>query len=434
MLVALGAVAGLWWFLRHMNTRPGLAWSGLGLAYSLVLFCKESAIVVPGMAVMLVVFLAPGNWRARVRQCLPALWLLLPLALYLALRAQALAPVGLEHIAEKGTPAMDVMLDTLDIPGTTRLMNVVGLWYESIKIMVWPSQLTLLHSGISGFARNTGLALHLALIPLAFFLIRRKQYGLVMGLAFFYIALLPASRIIGDPRVLPHMAERYLYFPSIGLAIALAFGFSFLARRFNVTALACAVALVLIVLTPITWARNAVWASDVQLFESEYDNGNHSGRVLVWLTAAHLELSHYQRVAEICDQYVRQQKREGKLSTHCAVAYGRLGRLKEAERAYLFGTSQKAVRAMAHANLARFYLEQGRWTDAKKHFELAVKAESLPANRAFRQGHMLVRLYPRDRARLLEAKTLFEESLAIQPSFAPSRQWLARVNQALGIR
>jgi hypothetical protein len=47
---------------------------------------------------------------------------------------------------------------------------------------------------------------------------------------------------------------------------------------------------------------------------------------------------------------------------------------------------------------------------------------------------MLVRLYPRDRAKLLEAKALFEESLAIQPSFAPARQWLSRVNRALGMR
>jgi tetratricopeptide (TPR) repeat protein len=271
------------------------------------------------------------------------------------------------------------MLNTLDISGTKRLTYLVWLWYESIKLMVWPSHITLVHDGISERALIIGLALHLALIPLVFGQFRRRQYGLLMGLAFFYIALLPASRIIGDPELLPHMAERYLYFPSIGLAIALAFGLRFLAQRFNVPALASAVALALIVLTPITWTRNAAWASDVRLFESEYASGNHGDSILVWLTAAHLKLSHYQRVVEICDQYVRAQKREAKLSTHCAVAYGRLGRLKEAERAYLFGTTQEAVRAIAHANLARFYLQQGRWTDARKHFELQARPHARPA-------------------------------------------------------
>ena len=439
MLVALGGLAGLLWFLRYMNAKPAIAWAGLGLAYLLALFCRESAITLPGVAAMLLLILAQGNWRARVKQCLPVLWLLLPLAIYVFLRAQALAPVELDGVAAKsrgirGTPAVGVMLDTLHIPGITRLMHIVGLWYESIKIMVWPSQVSVLHDDISRFARNAGLVLHLALILLAFYQLKRKQYGLVMGLAFFYIALLPASRLIGDLKWMPHLAERYLYFPSIGLAIALAFGLRLLARRFNMIALTSAVVLVLIVLTPMTWARNAVWASDVQLFESEYRNGNRSYTILVWLTAAHLKNSDTQRVVEICDRYVRVQKRVAKLSTHCAVAYSQLGRLAEAERAYLFGTTQKAVRAIAHANLARFYLDQGRWSDAKKHFEMAVKAERLPANRAFRKGHMLVRLYPRDREKLLEAKALFEEALAIQPSFAPARQWLARVNRVLGMR
>jgi tetratricopeptide (TPR) repeat protein len=107
--------------------------------------------------------------------------------------------------------------------------------------------------------------------------------------------------------------------------------------------------------------------------------------------------------------------------------------LDEAERAYLFGTTHDAVKAIAHANLGRFYLSQYRWLDAKQHFELAVAAESLPANRAYRKGHMLVRLYPSDREKLLEAKTYFEQALEFQPTFAPAIHWLERVNRALGI-
>ena len=89
--------------------------------------------------------------------------------------------------------------------------------------------------------------------------------------------------------------------------------------------------------------------------------------------------------------------------------------------------------AIAHANLGRFYLSQGRWSDAKYHFEMAVKAEKLPANKAFRRGHMLVRLYPTNRKKLLQAKAQFEKALELQPSHAAARQWLTRVNRALGI-
>lgn len=438
MLVALTGLAGLLWLLQHLTSKPAVAWSGLGVAYLLALLCKESAMALPALAVLLVWVLTPGNWRVRLQKCLPVLWLLIPLVLYLGLRVQALAPVGAEGVAAEGSGAgiagMDVMLDKLEAPGGQRLMNVAGLYYESFKIMLWPAALSIKHGAISLFSRYAGIALNLALVSFAIYELKRKRHGLFLGLSFFYIALLPSSRIIGDPGILPHLAERYLYFPSVGLAILLAFGLRYLARRFDVLLPASVVVLLMMVLTPITWARNAVWASEVQLFESEYSQGNYISSVLVWLTGAHLRDSGTGRVADICDRHIKIQERNAKLSTNCAVAYKRLGRLDEAERAYLFGAEHKSTGAIAHANLGRFYLDQDRWSEAKKHFEMAVEAESLPANRAFRKGHMLVRLYPSDRQKLLEAKALFEEALELQPSLAPARQWLARVNQALGVR
>lgn len=436
MLVALTGLAGLLWLLRLMNARPAVAWAGLSLAYLLALLCKESAMALPALAVLLVWLLTQGTWRVRLQKCLPALWLLIPLAVYLALRVQALAPVGAEggaaEVAEAGLSGVGAMLDKLEAPGGRRLMNIAGLYYESFKIMLWPVSLSIKHEAIPLFSGKTGLALNLALVSFAIYELKCKRNGLFLGLFFFYIALLPSSRIIGDPAALPHLAERYLYFPSVGLAIVLAFGLRYLARRFDVLLLASVVVLLMMVLTSITWARNAVWANEVQLFESEYSQGNYNSSVLAWLTGAHLRDSGTKRVADICDRHIDIQELNAKLSVNCAVAYKRLGRLDEAERAYLFGTAHKATRAIAHANLGRFYLDQDRWSEAKKHFEMAVEAERLPANRAFRKGHMLVRLYPSDRQKLLEAKALFEEALELQPSLAPARQWLARVNQALG--
>jgi tetratricopeptide (TPR) repeat protein len=438
MLVALTGLAGLLWLLRHMNARPAVAWAGLGLAYLLALLCKESAMMLPALAVLLAWVLTPGDWRVRLQKCLPVFWLLIPLALYLGLRIQALAPVVAEGAAAEvsgtGLSGMSVMLDELEAPGGRLLMYIAGLYYESFRIMLWPVSLSIMHGTASLFSRYSGLALNLALVSFAIYEVKSKRYGFFLGLFFFYIALLPSSRIIGDPGVLPHLAERYLYFPSVGLAIVLAFGLRYLARRFDVLWLASVVVLLVMMLTPITWARNALWANEVQLFETEYSQGNYSSTVLVWLTGAHLRDSGAKRVANVCDRHIESQELNPKLSLNCAVAYKQLGRLDEAERAYLFGTAHKSTRAIAHANLGRFYLDQDRWSEAKKHFEMAVEAERLPANRAFRKGHMLVRLYPSDRQKLLEAKALFEEALELQPTFAPARHWLARVNQALGVR
>ena len=96
MLVALGGVGGLWWLLHHLESRPAVAWIGLAICYLFALFSKESAVIIPGLAVMLILFLTSSDWPSRIRKCLPVFWLLLPLGFYLLLRDQALTPADVE--------------------------------------------------------------------------------------------------------------------------------------------------------------------------------------------------------------------------------------------------------------------------------------------------------------------------------------------------
>jgi hypothetical protein len=64
MLVALAGTGGLWCLLHYLETHPGRAWFGLALCYLLALFAKESASVIPAIAVSLVLILAPLSPRA----------------------------------------------------------------------------------------------------------------------------------------------------------------------------------------------------------------------------------------------------------------------------------------------------------------------------------------------------------------------------------
>jgi hypothetical protein len=63
----------------------------LAITYFLAMLCRETALIIPGLAVILILMVKPGELATRVRKCLPVLWLLLPLALYLFLRANAVA-------------------------------------------------------------------------------------------------------------------------------------------------------------------------------------------------------------------------------------------------------------------------------------------------------------------------------------------------------
>ena len=434
LLVALGGTAGLWWFLNYLDSRAFMAWAGLAVAYLLTVFSKESAVVLPGLAVSLVLIFTPGDWRSRLRKCLPALWLLIPLTVYLVLRAQALAlPVSMDTSGVREHTEIETLINISSFLDWQMILKTTGVWGMAFKVQVWPWPLKLHHEDPSVIFQWCALVLHLALIASAIFQYRKKRFGLIAGLVFFYIAMLPASRFIGLLGASPHMAERFLYFPSVGLVISLAFGLRFLGCRFSTTMAMAPVMLVLLVLTPICLARNAEWANEIGLFESEYRKGSRDGVTLRLLTGARLQEKNISRVVEICDLHAEQQKKYGRYSDHCAIAYSHLGRNEEAERAFLFATGKNESKTQAHANLALFYLRLDRRDEAREHYELAVETERDPALRAYRKGELLVMLHRNDRAKLIEAKTYFEEALRLQPHLALARLRLERLNKTLGL-
>lgn len=457
ILAGAAGLAGLNWLLRFRSARPVLAWVGLALAYLVALFCKESAIVLPALAALLVLVLGPGSARTRAKSCLPVIALAIPLAVYLFMRFNALespagsmtevgaaseALNGLEQGLASGAEAGDATeagrsgvagaLNGLRLPGWNRWLGVAGAWYQGFRLMVWPFPLQVDIPAPSLFQKYLGLAVHALLLGAAIFMARRKQFGLLLALAFYYLVLLPASRILGDQSVSMQLALRYLYLAVVGLSIAVAFGLRALVRRFDALAAVAVVTLVLIVFTPLTWARNAVWSDELRLLKTDYENGNRSAFLLRLLTAAYILERDYPSVARLCDRNADVQQSSGRLSVHCAIAYGRTGREEEAVQAYLHAASSERSRTIAHANLADLYLRRGQREEAEKHLQLAFETEEFPAMRAFRQGYLLARLYPGDRARLLEAKAAFERALELQPNLPVARTWLARVEEQLG--
>ncbi len=432
LLVSVGVVGGLWWFLRTVESRPLRAWGGLGFIYLLILFCKESAIVLPALAVVMLWIFTPGNWRDLVRKSLPVFWLLIPLGIFLALRANALnAP---------GPAATEVAQESIQLAAASgskvyfewiRLLSASAAWFESLKLVLWPSPLMIYH-GRADTNIWIALVVQLALLGLAIAGLRQKRYGLIAGLAFFYIAILPASRIIGENTVTPHVAERYIYLPSAGLAITLAFGLRWLAHRINLRAAIVVVLISLLILTPLTRARNAQWDNDVLLYEHDYRLGKRRGNILHFLVGAYLREKNYSGAVKICDKHAEKLQSIAKFSSRCGVAYGQVGRYDDAERALFLALSETREKPGIHQKLASMYLHLGRRSDAKEQFELSAATEQRPAFREFRKAFMLIKLYPSDRARMLEAKAHLEKALQIQPQYVQARQWLERLRELLG--
>ena len=149
------------------------------------------------------------------------------------------------------------------------------------------------------------------------------------------------------------------------------------------------------------------------------------------LTAAHLLKRNPARAVEVCRENEDVQRVSGQLSVHCGTAYALSGDAQQAEQAFLRATGDADSRTRAHSNLARLYLTQGRQDAARAQFEMAIESEVNPAIRAYRQGLMLVQLYPKDRGKLLEARAHYEEALRLQPRLALALDALERVDRNL---
>ncbi len=320
MLVSLGVAGGLWWFLPTVDKHPWKAWGLLGLVYLVVMLCRETGIVLPAITVVFLWLTTTGNWQQRLRKCLPVLWLLVPLAIYLGLRANALdTPLTMEEMTVKTTAPETVQ--TVDDPvrnavtrpgrgqgipvlglyfSSAKLLPAITVWFDSIKLMLWPNPLLTFHER-SSTNQWLALAAQLALLGFAVVLLVQKKPGLFLGLAFFYLAILPASRIIGEAGTLPHLAERYLYMPSVGITIVLAFGLGWLVQRVEVKTAVVPVLLAITLLTPLTWVRNSQWRSNVRLAEADYRNNGQSVMLLETLVSSRLMKGDLINAAALCD-------------------------------------------------------------------------------------------------------------------------------------
>jgi hypothetical protein len=258
MLVSLGAVAGLWWLLHFLEARPARAWAGLAIAYLFAMLSKENAVVIPGLAVILILLLPAENWGQRIRRSVPVLWMLLPLGLYLYLRAHALATGAAE--AGAGIAPVTEMVSEIRFTGQEYLVDLAGNWGIGLKLMVWPYPLQLNYPPLPTATAVAMIGGQLALIGVGLAQLRRGRSALLTGLAWFYLALLPASRLFTPGEEEPHLAERYLYLPSIGAALVLVFALAWLGSRLGPRRVAALILAIVAVMMPLTWIRNNEWA------------------------------------------------------------------------------------------------------------------------------------------------------------------------------
>lgn len=435
ILATLGVVGAMWVVLRWGASHPASAWLGAAVIYLFALLCRESAAPLPALVLLVLVFHRPELLRTAAgrRRLWPALSMLAVAAVYLLLRRVALTPTpeslaALQALGKSASPTGAQL--ALPSSGQVFLMHLgMALCFlrEGLRLLVFPHPLHAFYHSLGAGGPGHALAMHVLILGSAL-LCWRSAPGFLLGLSFFYLALLPSTRIVMGSASAA-MAERYLYLPSVGLSLALALLLrSWTAERGKWLApalLGLGLGAVVVVFGGLTMQRNADWSSEIALWQAEARVAPESADSWQRLASAYLEANRKSEASDICDQQLSRHLAAAKLQTVCAVVYDNLGRMRDAEAAYKQAI-QLRLGAAAHANLARFYDRMGRRQEAERAYLEAVRTEVNPAHQHYRRAQYLLRFYPE---RQDEARLELQRALEIQPRFLAASTALRGLSQ-----
>ena len=393
-------------YLRR-DWRPAVRLPLVTFAYFLSMGAKEMGVTLP-VVLLLLEALAAADFRdftRRVRRELPA---------FVAISAAAAAFLLLR------SAAMDATLGDLAAPELQnlspfgRIATAIRVWPEYLRLLVFPARLVADYA--PGVIRPVGgfdaMLLAGLLLGLAAAVVAARAWRpaplLSLGVLWFAITILPVSNLLIPIGVV--LAERTLYLPSVGLALALAGLVPLLVRRATPharSALVAALALALVFGAVRTWTRNPVWRSTGSLVRDLAARHPESFRVQ-WMLAT-TQLAHGDTAAAIraYDAAVAEIGNHYNLLLDYATALMRIGRYPAAaamaERArhlvpgytepYLVQSSslmyqgrhreaidvlheglrlvQEPTRSL-YDNLAYAYAESGQWQAALRAREVAI--------------------------------------------------------------
>lgn len=220
VLAAVFGLATLWVHAHGRGLNGGRRQALAAACFSLSLMSKPAWITMPFL-LLVVDFWPLGRWR---KGAIGSLWREKASLFVLA----AVSCVVTFVVQQRGGAVGSLDL----LPLGTRLVNATVAYAEYVRLLFWPSGLSVLYpypaAGYSGIRVAGSLALGLAISALALRNFRRQPW-LVTGWMWFLGTLVPMIGLVQVGR--QSWADRYSYLPHMGLLIALVWGIAALMDR-----------------------------------------------------------------------------------------------------------------------------------------------------------------------------------------------------------
>jgi protein O-mannosyl-transferase len=214
---------------------------------------------------------------------------------------------------------------------TFRIINAPVSFVAYLERIFWPHDLAVFYPLVNQLPawQVLGTTLLIIVISAAIIIAVKRLPYLFTGWFWYAISILPVIGIIpvGDP-----MADRYIYLPSIGIAIIVAWGVPSLIKSEEMRKIILFPAgiAVLVILSILTWQQCAYWKNSIELFSHSLQVTKNNYRVYHIRGVAYGKLDQYQRAIEDFNKAI--ELKPGYLTARYnrGVAYGKIGQYQRA--------------------------------------------------------------------------------------------------------
>ncbi len=262
LLMTLGALGCIHFHLtarrlREESGRPRTALAcHAGTAFSCAAACLSNAVgaVIPFVIVAWDVLTLTGRKLWKILYGTAPLW------------AISAATIVIKKLGTDGNP----LSDKVGVFSFERLLMVLKVYWMNLRTLVRPTHLAIEYPSVTvqGWIDAQVILGGIAVVlTCALLWLVRRQMLILFGLVWFGLALGPTSQIMSHhiPR-----ADRFLYLPLVGLAIAAAAGLRPLenALKGRITAVVIAGAGVWCVLGILSWGQVQTWRNSLSMWEN----------------------------------------------------------------------------------------------------------------------------------------------------------------------
>jgi len=304
-----------------------------------------------------------------------------------------------------------------------RLENAPIAFTGYLSKLFWPAGLTIYYplAWLNWTAAVVPAAV--VLLVLAGTWLSRKNYPyLLVGWLWFLGTLVPVIGLVQVGGAA--MADRYTYFPSIGIFAALTLWIADLGRRFHLSRAVIAVpaVAVLAVLLWLTHVQLTCWRDDIALF-------SHALAVTTDNPTSRLNLGYAYQQAGKMEEAMSEFRAALKLEPDNVKAHNNLANLlddtghpEQALAEFEAALKTDPDYAPAHNNLGTLLVELGRFDDAMKHYSKAMALDPEDWHAPFLLGKALLKT-----GRDAEAIPYFRKALQLNPNSLDMLVYLAQV-------